>query len=189
MFEHNDIIHYDRLRATLELAGLELRASEVHGMVCGELCRAARLGWDAGFFSLAGLPDAESGGGRAVLEAVDVLIEESRRALDDGVGFVLLLPDMDDPIVERTEALADWARGFSVALLRGEDLKLGDLPENSAEVAGDLLRISEAQAGGQSEENERALAEIEEYMRVGVQLVFEELQPEDQATASDQESR
>lgn len=186
MLQHNDTTSYDRLQATLELAGMELRASEVHGMVCGELCRAARLGWDAGFSSLLGLPDAESGAGRAVLETADSLIEESRRALDGGMSFALLLPDGDDPIEERTEALADWARGFSVALLRGDDLTLKDLPDNSAEVVKDLIKISEAQPAEQSEENERALTEIEEYMRVGIQLVYEELHP-DESDPSQQE--
>lgn len=179
MFEHSDSTDYDRLQATLDLAGAELRASEMHGMVCGELCRAARLGWDPGFSSLLGLPDTASGAGRAVLETADALIEESRQALDGGIGFALLLPDGDDPIEERTEALADWARGFSVALLRGDDLTLNELPDNSAEVVKDVVKISEAQPGVQTEEDERALTEIEEYMRVGIQLVYEELQPED----------
>jgi len=178
MFEHHDTIDYDRLQAALELAGLELRAAEVHGMVCGELCRAARLGWDGAFLSRAGLPpDPESGAGRGLLEAVEALIEASRRALDEGMGFALLLPHADDPIEERTESLADWARGFSAVLLRGADLSLDKLPEHSAEVLEDLVKISEAQPGGQSEDDERALAEIEEYMRVGIQLVYEELHP------------
>jgi len=178
MFEHHDTIDYDRLQAALELAGLELRAAEVHGMVCGELCRAARLGWDGAFLSRAGLPsDPEFGAGRGLLEAVEALIEASRRALDEGMGFALLLPDADDPIEERTESLADWARGFSAVLLRGDDLSLDKLPENSAEVLEDLVKISEAQPGEQSEDDERALAEIEEYMRVGIQLVYEELHP------------
>lgn len=186
MFQHNDTTDYDRLQATLELAGMELSASEVHGVVCGELCRAARVGWDAGIPSVLGVPDPESGAGHAVLKTVDSLIEESRQALDGGMNFALLLPDGDDPIEERTEALADWARGFSVALLRGDRLTLKDLPDNSAEVVKDLIKISEAQPGEQTEENERALTEIEEYMRVGIQLVYEELHPGD-SSPSEQE--
>jgi len=178
MHERNDTTDFDRLQATLDLAGAELSASELHGMVCGELCRAAGLGGDAGLPDMPSVPGGESGARRAAVQATQALIEESRRDLDDGSGFALLLPDGDDPIEERTEALADWARGFTVALLRGDELTLKDLPDNSAEVVKDLVKISEAQPGARGEEDERALTEIEEYMRVGVQLVYEELHPD-----------
>ena len=47
------------------------------------------------------------------------------------------------------------------------------------------MKISEAQPGEETEGDERALTEIEEYMRVGVQLVFEELQPDEHPGAPD----
>jgi len=93
--------------------------------------------------------------------------------------FSLLLPQDEAPIDERAASVADWARGFVLALLRGEQLRLEDLNADSGEFLRDLFKISEAAADGGAEEEERALAEIEEYMRVGVQLVFEELQPDD----------
>lgn len=152
-------------------------------MVCGEICRQLRSGPGAGFPALLGLPEHSGGAQHSVLELVEELAEQSGRALDAGMQFALLLPDDDESIDERTGALADWARGFGVALLRGEALTLDKLEGDSAEVVRDLLKISEAQPGGSSDEDERALVELEEYMRVGVQLVFEELQPDNQAQA------
>lgn len=174
---YQETTSYDQLQAALDLAGLEMRASEVHGMVCGEICRQLRLGRDPEFPALLGVAADTVGAGRTVLEIVDELAEQSHRSLDAGMEFSLLIPGDEERIDERTVSLADWARGFALALLRGDKLKLADLDDNSAEVVEDLLKISEAQPGEETNEDERALTEIEEYMRVGVQLVFEGLQP------------
>ena len=50
---------------------------------------------------------------------------------------------------------------------------------DAGEIVRDITRISETEldASGAGEEEARALVEIVEYLRVGVQLVFEELQP------------
>lgn len=150
-------------------------------MVCGELCRGLRLGRAADFPALLGVSGQAGGAVRNVLDVVDELMTHSHRALDAGAEFALLLPGDDAPIDDRTGALADWARGFAVALLRGNELTPEGLDGDSTEVVQDLVKISEARPGGDSEEDERALTELEEYMRVGVQLVFEELHPETQA--------
>lgn len=176
---YHDTTSHDQLQAALALAGLDLRASEIHGLVCGEICRELRIGRGSDFAALVGVPETPDGAQRAVLDTVDSLMDESRQALDAGMKFSLLLPDGDEPMDERTASVADWARGFALALLRGGKLALKDLSGDGAEVVQDLLKISEARPGEETEEDERALAEIEEYMRVGVQLVFEELQPGD----------
>lgn len=147
-------------------------------MVCGEICRRLRVGGGSDFPALLGVSAQAGGAERSVLEIADELLEQSSRTLDAGMQFTLLLPGDDESIAERTGALADWARGFALALLRGDELTLESLEGDSAEVVRDLLKISDARPGEDSEEDERALVELEEYMRVGVQLVFEELQPD-----------
>lgn len=170
-----------QLQAALDLAGVEMRASEVHGMVCGEICRRVRAATDADFPTLLGMPDPEAGGVQGLLGLVEELLEETRRQLDAGMRFELVLPDDEEPVDERTASLADWARGFVLALLRGDDPALTDVEGDSGEFLQDLVKISEARPGSDTEEDEKALAEIEEYIRVGVQLVFEELQPDRQS--------
>jgi len=152
-------------------------------MICGEICRRLRVGRGSDFAALLGMSEQPSSAERNVLGIVDELMDQSSRALDAGMQFTLLLPDDEEPIAERTGALADWARGFAVALLRGDELTVESLEGDAAEVVQDLMKISEARPGEDSEEDERALAELEEYMRVGVQLVFEELQPDTQEQA------
>lgn len=176
---------YDQFQAVLDLAGLDLRASEVHGMLCGEICRRLRTGCATGVSALMGVPeDSADGAGRTATEAADELMEHSLRALDAGMQFFLLLPDDEEPLEERTAAVADWARGFVLGLLRGDEAGEEGLEGDSAEFVQDLFKISEAGDGGESEDNERALTEIEEYMRVGVQLVFEGMQPGDDPGAA-----
>lgn len=147
-------------------------------MVCGEICRRLRVGRDSNFATLLDLTEPVNGAQRSILGIVDELMEQSRRELDAGMQFALLLPGEDEPTAERAESLADWARGFALALLRDGELKLESLGGDSAEVVQDLLKISEAEPGEDPEEDERALVELEEYIRVGVQLMFEELQPD-----------
>lgn len=176
--DHETTTH-DRLQAALKLAGLELSASETHGMLCGEICRCLRPGRGTDIAELLGVAEPGQEHRDAAPAAVEEVMAESHRALDAGMQFALLLPGDDRPIDERTGAMADWARGFVVALLRGNDLTLENLDGDSAEVVRDLLKISEAAPGENPEEDERALVELEEYVRVGVQLVFEELQPDE----------
>lgn len=147
-------------------------------MVCGEICRRLRIGRDSNVSTLLDLPEPVNAAQQSILQIVDELMEQSRRELDAGMQFALLMPGDDEPTAERAESLADWARGFALALLRGGELKPESFSGDSAEVVQDLLKISEAEPGEDPEEDERALVELEEYIRVGVQLMFEELQPD-----------
>lgn len=173
----DETISHVQLQAALHLAGVELRASEVQGMVCGEICRQLRLGPDSDFLALLGRPDTATGAGRMMVGVLEKLMDETRRSLDAGMQFGFLLPDDDEPLEERTACVADFARGFVLALLHGEASTLAQLPGEGGEFIRDLIEISEARPGDDAEEDERALVEIEEYIRVGVQLVYEELQP------------
>ena len=185
MSANHEATSHVQLQAVLDLAGVELRASEVQGMVCGEICRQLRFGPDSDFLSLLGQPDTASSAGRMMVDVLENLMDETRRSLNAGMQFGLLLPDDDEPLEERTASVADFARGFVLALLRGEAPAIAALPGEGGEFVRDLVKISEARPGGDAEEDERALVEIEEYMRVGVQLVYEELQPDAKQETAD----
>ena len=73
------------------------------------------------------------------------------------------------------QSLADWCRGFLLALLDGERIAVDEFSADAAEVARDLMSVSELEADGDGGDSEWDLAEVEEYVRVGVQLIFEEL--------------
>jgi uncharacterized protein YgfB (UPF0149 family) len=100
-------------------------------------------------------------------------------------GFQLLLPDDDDDLGERTDALATWCLGFVYGLAAGGISEESELPEDTKELLMDFIEISRAgnDLGDQDddsasdEEDELAFMEIVEYVRTGVLLINEELQP------------
>lgn len=169
---------YNQLSAALTLANSGNSPSEIHGVICGVICnhiktaRASRPHELVGM--IAGLGDQNVNGLNIVLETLYESCSRDLRASD--AGFSLLLPNNDHDLVERTQALAGWCRGFLLGLLHNRNLSVGNLPGDALEIAQDLIAISQAEPGDEDPvRDEWALAELEEYVRVGVQLVYEEL--------------
>lgn len=164
---------YEQLNAKLALADSDIAAAELHGISCGSICVLPLTRSSAGMVSLLSLdkPDAP------LLDALADLTAYSSNQLKEGdAEFQLLLPPDSAPIEERTQALADWCQGFVVALLQGPYKEVAQLPEALQEVVQDLLAIAQAQASGDDPRGEDwALAELEEYVRAGVQLIYEEI--------------
>jgi uncharacterized protein YgfB (UPF0149 family) len=93
--------------------------------------------------------------------------------------FTPLLPGEDAGLAERVAALADFCRGYVMGLLAGGVSDLAALPGDAREVVEDMIKIAQAEAGETAEAEERALAELTEYVRVGVQVVYEALHADD----------
>lgn len=146
-------------------------------MVCGAICNEMKTGRDQPILELllsaGAAPDSDGPAAAALLQAFDAARHSLREARYD---FDLLLPGEDSDIGERTQALADWCRGFILGLLHNDAFTVAQLPGDAGEIARDMLAIGEAEAGaGDAEEEERALLELTEYVRVGIQLIYEEL--------------
>jgi uncharacterized protein YgfB (UPF0149 family) len=93
--------------------------------------------------------------------------------------FDLLIPSDDRPIEERTQALTAWCSGFLYGLGSSGAADPQRLPGDIGEIVRDLTEITRADVDATDtvEANESALAELVEFVRVGVQLVFDELEP------------
>jgi uncharacterized protein len=91
--------------------------------------------------------------------------------------FDLLLPDDTETLDERARALGLWCNGFLYGLGSNGAADPRQLSADVAEIVRDLGEISRAGVDGQDSEeaNETAFAELVEFVRVGVQLIFEEL--------------
>ena len=79
--------------------------------------------------------------------------------------------------------------GFALGFFADNQRDIQSLPGSAPEILRDIIEI--AGADTQTDEpddndTERALTEIEEYLRVGAQLVFEEIQDELKAVAEAQ---
>ena len=109
-----------------------------------------------------------------------ILYKEPAGQLDDPeFGFSLLLPDDTVPLAQRVESLALWCQGFLAGLGLGGLQDQSKLPGDSHEVMRDFVEISRLGHGddGVTNEDEAAFAEIVEYVRMAVLLVYEELRP------------
>jgi uncharacterized protein YgfB (UPF0149 family) len=85
------------------------------------------------------------------------------------------LPSDDRPLPERAEALVDWCRGFLGGFgLAGTEAH-AKLSEEAQEILRDLGSIAAAQLDfGEEGDDEDALIEVHEFVRVGAMLLFAE---------------
>ena len=167
---------YTQIESTLALAGVELTVSEVHGTVVGSIANHLKTGISPDLLKLIE-PDSDSNDGRYshLSELLYELYRENSETLfESNEGYELLLPDDDEAISMRVEALANWSRGYLLGLLYNDRFSIDQLPESGSEIARDMMEIAEAAAGaGEEEEENWALGELEEYIKVGTQLIFE----------------
>ncbi len=178
-----DCPSFDSIESALRRAGAPIDAAEVHGYLCGMLCVLGDRAPDLWLGEV--LADA---GGDAVLvdEAgtlMTALATAAREALQDPeMSFQPLLPPDREPLEYQVSGLGVWCLGFNRGLAEGASVgdagkELG--ADDVAEIIDDFAALSLADASGTDpeEETEAALAELVEYVRVGVQVVFDALTP------------
>ncbi|MBD3618064.1 MAG: UPF0149 family protein [Chromatiales bacterium] len=170
---------FDTLQAALERVDAETGAAEGHGALCGMLSLNHAI--DVGRWIDTLLEQGEAGDalvGEARRQLLE-LYEQTQRSLDDSnLDFALLLPDDDEPLELRVRALAEWCQGFLYGLAMAGYRAGDELPEDTAEFVKDLNEIARASFEvGTGEEDETAYAEVSEYVRMGVLMVNEEMQP------------
>lgn len=157
-----------RVDAEARRLGLATSAAELHGALCGWLAGggANERGWLGAVMADPDLPAPPAG------SPLDELRQATAAQLADrSFEFELLLPDADASLAERSGALFDWCRGF----VGGFGLASGAKPVLSAEseeALADLARLAAAQPQDEGdEEDEAALVEIEEFVRVAALLL------------------
>ena len=159
---------FDQVADAVRALGRAVSPAERHGARCGWLAGGGAAGadWLAKVLADDALPPVPAGGTLAQLQ------EASASQFDDrDFGFELLLPGADASLAERSGALFDWCRGF----LGGFGLASGANPplsEESREALADIARLAAASPQEEGdEEDEDALAEIEEFVRVAALLL------------------
>jgi len=97
---------------------------------------------------------------------------------DADFAFTPLLPDDDDPIDQRLVSLGRWAAGFltgyTQAVVAGNGIDQ-PVPPGTAEAIKDFAAIAQVDASeDESDEAERELEELIEYMRVAAMSVAQD---------------
>lgn len=168
---------HQALGALLQRAGFDQDASEYHGALCGALCLRSAVEIDPLQLlerASAEAPPAEVRGPLASLRDAT-----ARDLGDSDSGIRLLLPEDELPLGERARALGQWCEGFLFGLASSGMLNLRKASPEVREVVEDITQFTRAEfdEGDNAEIEEEAYAELVEYLRVGLQLIFVELSP------------
>lgn len=165
---------YDDLATALGAADVEMSPAEAHGLITGAACFPRPPHLAHLLFGLGNTPRTPAAD--HLLELAQVLALDVRRRLEEtDFEFEPMLGE--EALPARVGALAAWARGYVLGLAAAGVRDTEQLDGDAGEFVLDTMRISEAEMDEDTdpEQQEREVAEIVEYLRVGVQLVYEEL--------------
>lgn len=174
-------VDYDTLNDALRRCGATWDAAQAHGLLSSRLAvagAAAGPDWQQQVLEGTNESDAlrtECAG------LLSTLYQDTLRQLSERLSeFVPALPDDSESAAARAAALAHWCEGFLHGLVSidyGEALKQRLASDPLADIIRDMLQLTRAAIDEDSDEetNEAAYAEIVEYVRVAVQLTYEEL--------------
>jgi uncharacterized protein YgfB (UPF0149 family) len=167
-------VTYSELSRLFDAARAHTGPAEAHGSLAGALC--ATLGYTASDWVAEVLPEG------AVERGTDLALQGVYRQtlqalLGHDAAFALLVPDDEQTLESRTQALCQWCNGFLYGLAGNGAADPEQLPGDAGEIVRDFVQISRAgvDATDGDEANEAAYSELVEFVRVGVQLIFAEL--------------
>ncbi len=176
-----DMPAYTQVDEALFAGGSVVCAAECHGVLCGILCSSGSSDmqrWVRHLF------EARTTDRDITADALKLLHEVHQCTLTEinheTLGFTMLLPDQAESMDVRISGLADWCSGFSLGLIMGglNDKML--VSDDVREFVEDVQYISDAsftEVDSNPDQSEKSFTEIEEYVRMGVLLLNEELQP------------
>ena len=190
------------IAGAIDVLGLGVDVAEFHGGICGLLCSSgpgAAAAWIRQ--SDGGHANAASDADTAREQLHEAEAETWRLLSGPEFEFEPLLPPVEADLAERVAALALWCQGFLTGLglggVKTEDLHTADddgtRSAELAEIVADFAEISRAHVAAEDlEDAERAdfdLVEIIEYVRVGTQLIFEQLRGRQSPSVAQEDPR
>ena len=161
------------LTAVLRTLRLGVGASDLHGSLCGFLAGGSRVGPTTWLDALQLDADSEESRADPALDALFLAVSAEFARVPAIIEP--LLPPADASISSRADALVEWCRGFLGGFgLSGAGV-LASLPADANEILGDLGSIAASRLEvGNGREDARALAEILDFVRMGVGLLHRE---------------
>ena len=169
---------YDEFERVLREARALPEPAEAHGTLAGALCSSRDYGLIEWLHEILpeDSPDEEALQSSVLQNVYDTLV---RTLVGSDADFEPLLPDENAPLAERAGALSLWCQGFLYGLGSGPAADPSKVSAEAGEIIRDFTEITHVgvDAGDENEENEVAFAEVVEFVRVGVQLLFVEFAP------------
>ena len=152
--------------------------AELQGALCGLLCldsQANRATWFKKLFEDFAPTEQEQ------LD-LTALFDETIQSLNSlDFDFQIMLPDDDAPLPSRLQAISDWCRGLIYGLGVSGMTDDTDISNDCQEYIVDVIKISQIdeEAVENSDADENNFEELVEYLRMGLFLLYGELQPVD----------
>lgn len=168
-------INYAQMQRLLSESRAVSEPAEAHGTLAGALCATGAYRLEDWLAEI--LPEGVAAGGGAMVALRSTYDETCAALSGTQMQFKLLLPDDEESLEFRTEALTLWCNGFIYGLGSSGAPDPEKLPGDAGEIVRDLAQIMRAGVDEREgpEANEGALTDLVEFVRVGVQVVFEEL--------------
>ena len=170
-----ELISFDELADRLVELGGGSHPSELHGLLCGLLAGGERPGVEAWQRQVAGMLGDESldeVSGQVFAHIYEFTLSQLGQA---DFGLKLLLPDDEESMEQRTEALGLWCHGFLSGF--GEGAANKKLSDEVNGILHDFSEIAQIQETDESDETERFFMEVSEYVRMALLNMYAELNP------------
>lgn len=177
---------FDTLADLLVEEGLlTLSPAELHGLLSGQVAAGARFDPVSLLARIGELLDLEPFKRDDTRTGVMQLYLATLQQLQaPDFSFELVLPDDDQPLAVRADALGVWCSGFLSGFGLQERKGSQGLSIEGQETLRDLAQIVQitTAADADAEEDENDLMEVQEYVRMAALLVFSECnEPDGQA--------
>ena len=173
-------IDHNELDDALRNCGSHWGAAQAHGLLCGKLAVNGAEGassWREQV--LESIDPADALRNECDLLLDDLFHETWRQLAERQSDFELILPDDTDDAGHRTQELSAWCEGFLHGLVsdtQSEAVRKRLAKEPLSDMIRDMLEMTRATVGDEDDETtEAAYFELVEYIRVAVQLAYEEL--------------
>ena len=171
---------FEHLDDSLLRANSDTTAAEAHGMLCGMICASGEANTETWLQHLLGEDEPHNLLRQETRAQLEQLQQSTQQQISDGnYALRLLLPDDDNPLEERVDALSDWCHGFLFGMSLAGIEDVDNLPSDAREILQDILQIAKASYDEEAdeEEHEAAYMEVVEYLRVGTLIIYAELNP------------
>jgi len=160
---------YKTFMASIESLTLTVSVSELHGLLCGYLC-AGQDDQGESYIRAVLNTKKNSKHKEAILSLFSLYSISQQQITNFDLGFALLLPDDDEPLLDRAQAFSAWCEGFTHGLTMA-GIEINDLQEEEAqETLHHLIEFGQLDCDSlaMDEDDERALMEVTEYARMAV---------------------
>lgn len=171
--------HYQKVNDVFSLSDSLPSPAEAHGLICGFICAGNKLDGKSWLVPMLGFLKKLD---NDLLEAYKTILLElyeisSIKLQSFEFDFELLIPDDDEPLQVRATALSYWCQGFIVGLNRMGISEAEMITADAKEALNHIIEISKLdyEMIDVNEQDELAYAEVMEYVRMAVLMIYSEI--------------